>query len=143
VLTETESRTTPKSSPVKPKVGGVTLSSEPSSEPDYATEDEDEEYDDTDDSLLIPSYDSLICGSCVSSMPFLRRWAGSKGVRMIVKKKGTLSSVKSSPSKSVEFGGWEVIGEDVEEEEAPNGTESRKRSASPSDAETRHQASPA
>ncbi|KAL5633749.1 hypothetical protein ACGC1H_005822 [Rhizoctonia solani] len=52
---------------------------------------------------LLPgdTYDTLICGNCVRKIPTLKRYAGTKGVRMVV------------PSQETE--GFKVLGEDWEE----------------------------
>jgi len=51
-----------------------------------------------------------------------------------VKKTGRTVTPQSSPSKTTDYGGWELIGEDVRGE-GPSSSETRKRSPSPSSTE--------
>ncbi|KAG8974334.1 hypothetical protein FRC05_007640 [Tulasnella sp. 425] len=137
---------TPKSSPTKATAVRmrssplpIPPSSEPSSEPDYATEDEDyEDEDDADETLLIPpsGYDTFICGACVLKMPAVRRWAGTPGCRMIIRSEARETA---QPSKAVDFRGWEVLGEHIEGSSADTPAaegSTRKRSASPAPGES-------
>ncbi|KAG8938981.1 hypothetical protein FRC00_014275, partial [Tulasnella sp. 408] len=85
-------------------------------QPDYATEDED--YDDeeeADETLLIPpsTYDTFVCGGCVLEIPAIKRWAGTPGCRIIVRTPGK-ATVTATSSKTVDFRGWEVLGEQIE-----------------------------
>ncbi|KAG8935196.1 hypothetical protein FRC01_007429 [Tulasnella sp. 417] len=133
---------TPKASPTKATAVRLRSSplpvptSEPSSEPDYATEDEDyEDEDEADETLLIPpsTYDTFLCGGCVLKMPAVKRWAGTPGSRIIVRKEGKGGAVTATPSKAVDFRGWEVLGliEGPSSNPAAAEGSTRKRSASP------------
>lgn len=53
--------------------------------------------------LTEETYDSLICRSCVLSNPTLRRWAGTKGVMMVI---------RNSPDKP-----WIILDGDVDSED--------------------------
>jgi E3 ubiquitin-protein ligase UBR7 len=54
-------------------------------------QDDDDAASETSDSGLPPplisgdDYESFICGSCVSKIDTLRRWAGTKGIMMVVR----------------------------------------------------------
>lgn len=74
-------------------------------------------------------------------IPVLRRWAGTPGCRMIVRRsgKGNSEAVTSTPGKKTNLPGWEVLGEPIEgtggQPDAPAVAEgsNKKRSASPAD----------
>ncbi|KAI0055286.1 hypothetical protein BV25DRAFT_1873175 [Artomyces pyxidatus] len=102
-------------------------SREPTPEP--AVADDDARSDASSSGLPPPlitadDYDALICASCVSSIPILKKWAGTEGVLMVI---------REEPETS-----WHTIGgrsdESVEvttEGEVPSG--SKRRLSSPID----------
>ncbi|EUC58458.1 metaphase-anaphase transition protein (Mlo2), putative [Rhizoctonia solani AG-3 Rhs1AP] len=64
---------------------------------------------------LLPgdTYETLVCGTCVRKIPTLKRYAGTKGVRMVV------------PSQD----GFKIIGEDWEEQVNVDGEEEEGKGA--------------
>lgn len=97
-----------------------------------------EEHDDDDDAVSEASssglppplisgyeYESFVCGSCVSGIATLRRWAGTKGVMMVVR--GDSSAH------------WKILGSTLEEDETPDleaattAGVKRQRAVSPND----------
>lgn len=68
-----------------------TLPDVPSSAESAPTQDDDDIQSEASSSGLPPplitdsDYETLICGSCVSSIPILKRWAGTKGIMMVVR----------------------------------------------------------
>ncbi|KAG9026356.1 hypothetical protein FRB95_008920 [Tulasnella sp. JGI-2019a] len=139
-----------KSSPTK---GRVPTSSPPprSSEPPSSEyEYDDDEEDEEDGTKLIPAsgYECIICGPCVAKIPGLRRWAGTKGVQMIINRNSKSPTLDSSPMKAsgsgaVDFGGWEVLGEDFTVMEDPTATAGATATTSDASSQKKRSASSA
>ncbi|KAG8853841.1 hypothetical protein FRB96_007981 [Tulasnella sp. 330] len=142
---------TPESSPTKARA--PTSSPAPrSSEPPSSEDEYDDENDDADMNLILSSgYDSIICGGCVAKMPVLQRWAGTKGVWMIIRPDASDTAYEplmNSPPKgcnagAVDFEGWEVLGEDVVLEDVTKGPPAAEGEATTSESsQKRRPASP-
>lgn len=93
-----------------------TSNPENGAEPERFWDYEDDDDDDEDDPDIPPAliraseYDAFICGECVVGNPMLRKWAGTPGVRMVIRH-GKESS-------------WIVYGDDETTEEDPSGATS-------------------